>query len=70
MNNGDGIFTTRQLLVWQMTAEGMTDNAIGLTLGVSRKTVQDHRWRVCRKLKVRGIACLTRAAIRYGLIVA
>ena len=64
-------FTTlpeRQLDVWIGIATGQTTKGIALMLGISSKTVEYHRAKLMRRLKIWDVAGLTRAAIRNKLI--
>ena len=54
--------------VLQLVAEGHTTRAIASKLSVSVKTVETHRHHVMRKLGLRGVAELTRYAVREGLV--
>lgn len=58
----------REREVLQMVAEGGSNRAIAQRLHVSEATVDTHRRNLMRKLGVRGVAELTRLAIREGLI--
>ena len=51
----------------QLFAEGWTTNEIAERLHLSPKTVATHRENVLRKLQARGVADLTRYALREGL---
>lgn len=59
--------TPREREVLQLIAEGNTTKQIAATLGVSVKTIETHRANTMRKLDVRSVAELTKAAIREGL---
>lgn len=59
--------TPREREVVQLLAEGMTTQQIADRLHVSTKTVATHRENVLQKLQIRGIAELTRYALREGL---
>lgn len=56
----------RQVLV--LLAQGLHAPEIGQQLGIAPSTVEVHRRNIMRKLGVRGIAELTRYAIREGII--
>jgi len=56
----------REVLI--LLAQGLHSPDIGHQLGISPATVEVHRRNIMRKLGVRGIAELTRYAVREGLI--
>jgi len=60
--------TPVQREVLQLLAEGLTTKQAALRLGRSVKTVEMHRRRLMEKLGLRGIADLTKLALRAGLI--
>ena len=60
--------TPRQREVLQMVAEGNTTKEIARTLGLSVKTVDNHRTNLMRKLNLHDVASLTRYALDIGLI--
>lgn len=59
--------TTREREMVQLFSEGYTTQEIAERLHVSPKTVATHRENILHKLQVRGIAELTRYALREGL---
>lgn len=61
-------FTTRELAVAQLIAEGETNKRIASDLGISIKTVETHRASAMRKAGVRTAGELVRFAIRQHLI--
>jgi DNA-binding CsgD family transcriptional regulator len=54
--------------VLQLLAEGLTTKQAALRLSRSVKTVEMHRRNVMERLKLKGIADLTKLALRAGLI--
>ncbi len=60
----------RERDVLRLIAEGMTTKAIASQLHLSPRTVETHRRNIMEKLDLRGIADLTRYAIREGLTTA
>lgn len=64
---GLGLLSSRERQVLQLIAEGRNMKQIAADLGISPKTVETHRARLVAKLKVRGVADLTRLAIRAGI---
>lgn len=46
--------TPRQFQVLQAVSEGKTNKQIAVQFGLSEKTIKNHRYRICRKLKLRG----------------
>ena len=61
------LLSPREREVLQLIAEGKTTNQIGEHLHISIKTVETHRAQLMAKLKVKGVAELTKYAIREGL---
>jgi DNA-binding NarL/FixJ family response regulator len=61
-------FTTRELEVAQLIAEGHSNKAIARTLDLSVKTVESHRAAALRKARVHTAAELVRFAIKHNLI--
>lgn len=59
--------TAREREVLQLLAEGVTTKETAARLHVSAKTVETHRRRIMQKLRIDGIAGLTKYAIREGL---
>lgn len=61
------VLTPREREVAQLLSEGFSTRHIAKRLFVSVKTVDTHRYQVLKKLDLRGIADLTRLALREGL---
>jgi len=61
------LLSPREREVLQLIAEGKTSALIGESLHISVKTVETHRQQIMVKLKIRGVAELTKYAIREGL---
>lgn len=59
--------TTREREVLQFVAEGLSTVEISTRLKISIRTVDAHRRRLAKKLNIKGVAELTRYAIREGL---
>ncbi len=59
--------TPREREVLQLLAEGHATRQIADKLCISIKTIDTHRYQIMRKLKFRGLADLTRYALREGL---
>lgn len=57
----------REIQILKLIACGMNNNFIGDTLGISAKTVDNHRSKIMKKLKVHSTADLVRYAIKVGL---
>ena len=57
----------REREVLQLLAEGMTSKEIADSLCISVKTVEAHRRNITDKLKIHGVAELTKYAVRAGL---
>jgi DNA-binding NarL/FixJ family response regulator len=62
-----GELTARQREVLQLLAEGRVRKEIAQILGVSIKTVEFHKQKICEKLGIRTNAALTAYAIRHGI---
>ena len=62
------ILTPKERNVLQLIAEGRSSAQIAVTMNISLKTVATHRQHLSDKLNVRGIADLTRYALREGII--
>jgi DNA-binding CsgD family transcriptional regulator len=60
--------TFRQREIMHLVANGQTTRQIAHLLGISAKTVEAHRLRLMRRLKIENIPGLVRFAIRTGLI--
>ncbi len=60
--------TPRERQVVQLVAQGLSSKEIANRLGVSAKTVANHRLSVMAKLGVHNVAGVTRYAIEQGLI--
>lgn len=62
-----GKLTPRQRQVVTLACDGLTNREIGERLGISKRTVEVHRFNLMRRLRVHNIAQLYQAAIRLGL---
>jgi DNA-binding NarL/FixJ family response regulator len=60
--------SNREIEVLQCIARGLSNNGIAERLGISPKTVDNHRTNLMRKLEVHSTATLLVRAIRDGLI--
>jgi FixJ family two-component response regulator len=60
------LLTPREKEVMQRVARGQANKVIAMDLGVSQRTVELHRARVMRKLKMRSVAELVHAIDRIG----
>ena len=61
------LLTSREREVLQLLAEGKSTKQIAFDLKLSGKTIETHRQRIMKKLKLHAIADLTKYAIRTGL---
>ena len=59
----------REREIFDLAVQGFTNEAIGVKLGISVKTVETHRAHVNRKLGVHSAAELIRFAARRGLVI-
>ncbi len=62
-----GVLSTREREVLQLVAEGKSSAQIAALLHLSDRTVEAHRQRIMDKLGIRGVAALTKYAIREGI---
>ena len=60
--------TEREREILQLVAEGHTTKAIAAKLGISAKTVDNHRTNLMRKLNIHDVASLTRHALEQGVV--
>ncbi len=65
---GLDVLTGRETEVLGLVARGKTSREIGALLGISPKTVDNHRQNIMHKLGVHDVVSLTRLSIRSGLI--
>lgn len=61
------VLTPREREVLKLVAEGRSTVQIAAELDISPKTIDTHRQHIMDKLNIRGIADLTRYAIREGI---
>ena len=57
--------TRREKQIRDMVVRGLTSPGIGMSLGISHRTVEDHRNQVLKKYNVRNAVELVRAV--YGI---
>ena len=60
--------TPRQRQIIQLVARGCTSKEIALKLGVTEKTIANHRMHIRDKLNLRDVASITRYAIERGWV--
>ena len=60
--------TSREREVLRHLAEGRSNKEVGALLGISTRTVETHRARLMRKLRLRSMNHLVRYAIRHRII--
>jgi len=60
--------TEREREILQLVAEGHSTKQIASKLGISAKTVDNHRTNLMRKLNIHDVASLTRHAMSQGLL--
>ena len=65
-----GGLTSKQRVVLQMIAEGMSTKQVAGRLSLSPKTVEHYRTQVMQRLGLHDIASLTRYAVRCGIVAA
>ncbi|MGC9342781.1 MAG: response regulator transcription factor [Bacteroidales bacterium] len=62
------MLTPRELEVLKLLSEGLTTDEISLKLFISSSTVNSHRYRIQKKLKVKNSCEMICVAMRMGLI--
>ena len=62
------LLTEREREIIQLVAEGNSTKEIAAKLGISAKTVDNHRTNLMRKLNIHDVASLTRHALKGGLV--
>ena len=60
--------TPRQREILQLLAEGKSAKEIGSALGISARTVEDHKYRLMESLGIENSAELVHFAIKHGLL--
>jgi FixJ family two-component response regulator len=60
--------TSRERDILKLVVGGMSSREIGLTLGISTKTVEAHRGRIAAKASARNLAELVRLAVAAGIV--
>jgi two-component system response regulator NreC len=58
----------REREVFRLTADGLVNGEIAHELCISRKTVETHKYRIQKKIGLRGPADLVRYAVKHGMI--
>lgn len=64
----DGTLSHREREILSLIADGLTSAEIGDLLCISRRTVETHRYRMCRKLSANSRSQLVRYAQSHGLV--
>jgi DNA-binding NarL/FixJ family response regulator len=69
-DHGDVVaaLSERERQVLRLLAQGSSSKEAAAQLSISVKTVETHRARLCAKVATRGVADLTRLAMRAGLV--
>ena len=67
-SNTPDFLTDREREILQLIAESNSTKDIAARLGISMKTVDNHRTNLMRKLNLHDVASLTRHALETGLI--
>ena len=62
----NAVLTHREQQVCDMVVRGLTSMEIAMSLGISHRTVDDHRKQILAKYKVRNAVELVRAVYRIG----
>lgn len=66
--NAFDMLTSREREILQLIAESHSTKQIAATLGISMKTVDNHRTNLMRKLNLHDVASLTRYAFDIGIV--
>ena len=66
--NNRGVLTSREREIVQLIAEGLSSKGAASTLGISVKTIENHRANIMRKLQLRSVMDLVRYAIRNKIV--
>jgi len=66
--NGFASLSLREREVFQLLSEGKSIKEIAETLGISRKTVETHKYNIMEKLHAKNITDFTKLAIKKGII--
>jgi DNA-binding NarL/FixJ family response regulator len=67
-NNAPDFLTDREREILQLVAESHSTREIAGKLGISVKTVDNHRTNLMRKLNLHDVASLTRYALEVGIV--
>lgn len=67
--NSKPFLTSKEFLVLQLIAEGLSNPKIGLKLSISPKTVDTHRQNIMKKLDVHSAPELIKKALIKGLLI-
>ncbi len=67
-SSSSDFLTDREREILQLVAESYSTKEIAVKLGISVKTVDNHRTNLMRKLNLHDVASLTRYALEIGLI--
>lgn len=63
-----GMLSGREREVFELLVRGFTNEGVAAQLGISRRTVETHRSRILKKLRVHSAVELIRLAARHGLL--
>lgn len=63
-----GILSAREREVFDLLVKGLTNEEVASHLDISRRTVETHRGRILRKLRVHSAVELIRLAARHGML--
>jgi len=63
-----GMLSSREREVFDLLVRGFTNEEVASHLGITRRTVETHRSRILKKLKVHSAVELIRLAARHGLL--
>ena len=68
MSSPSTLLSAREQQVLQLIAEGRLNREIAELLKISIRTVENHRAKIMKKLKLNNTADLVRFAIQHGII--
>jgi len=67
-SSGAAALSSREREIVKWIAQGLNNKAIASKLGISTKTIENHRSNVMLKLGLRDMASLTKYAVKHGLV--
>lgn len=68
ITKAENSLTSRQYEILRLIADGLSNRETATKLGISVRTVEVHRFNLMRRLRVRNVAQLLRAALLHGIL--